>query len=103
MSVNDEGEDERLGAVEMGELRKQINRLAGLVRKLGCTHEKTLHFAEQELFEVSDVQESHYVVVSRSFKVIHEMSLHFRDATRIYVQSVKETEGNLQYVQHLLL
>ena len=86
-----------LGSSEIIELRRQVNRLAEITRKLGGPTGK-LHLTEQELFEVTDMQESYYIVVSRSYQVLPEMKLHFRDATRCYVERVKQEEGNLQYV-----
>merc|ERR1711862_458343 len=89
-----------LGSSEIIELRRQVNRLAEITRKLGGPTGK-LNFTEQELFEVTDIQESYYVVVSRSYQVLPEMKLHFRDATRCYVEKVRQEEGNLQiYVSH---
>jgi len=90
--------DEDAYGVELGaetdRLRDQIDKLSGFVNTL-LGSRGFFQFAEQPSFEVNDAAEDDcFVVVSRVMEVQPEMNMHFRDATRIYIERVKAEQGN---------
>jgi len=80
---------------EISDLRSQVERLALIVDDLSGSG-GVLKQAKQDVFDIDCPKEEAYIVVTREYTVVPEMVLHFRDATRIYIEHVKQAGGNLQ-------
>ena len=81
---------------ETDRLREQVDKLSSFMESLLKTR-GYFQFAEQGGFEVNDAEEDDcFIVVSRVMEVQPEMNMHFRDATRLYIERVKGEQGNQQ-------
>lgn len=79
-------------------LREQVDALSELSERLMLLKPRMASQAMVE--EVAHEEDSQYVVISRAMQVQPEMNMHFRDATRLYIQKVKAEQGNqLVYVR----